>query len=68
MPKYKCINKECRAFDKISESIPVHNKYTLNGVIDLNIECAWCSKDRIIIEENKGLCTSMFGSDNICKR
>jgi hypothetical protein len=43
-------------------------KYSIEGIIDMNKECAYCLEPRDVIIENKGLCTAMYGSDNICKK
>jgi len=68
MPKYRCNNKKCINFGKLSDNIEVHKKYTSSGVIDLNVNCPECDKKREVIEKNKGFCTSIHGSNNICNK
>ena len=68
MPRYKCINTKCDNFNKISDNVSVNNKYTQDGVIDMNLECSACTEPRQKIEENKGFCTTIHGGENICRK
>jgi hypothetical protein len=66
MPKYKCLNPECRNFDKIevkSTTIRVEN----GKVIDSAKRCYYCNSDMDSIPE-PGMTTYMTGSKNICKK
>lgn len=66
MPKYKCINPECRKFDSIetkSTTIRVEG----GKVIDSAKRCYYCNVDMEVIPE-PGMTTYMGGSENICKK
>lgn len=61
MPKYKCINPECRNFDKI-EVKSTTIKFENNKLVDSAKRCYYCSKDMEVLSE-EGMTTNMIGTN-----
>jgi hypothetical protein len=66
MPKYKCLNAECAAFNQEVTS-PTTIRFVKGVLVDSAEECPVCKERRIPIPED-GMTTFMHGSPNICKR
>lgn len=63
--KYKCINKECKEFN-IEKSVNMHKIFNKDGsILDKNLQCPECLKDRKIIMENNGLSLITHGRGNV---
>ena len=66
MPKYKCLNKNCKSYNKVEWSNSV-TRVVKGELVDSGIPCPECFENRELVVE-EGMTTYMSGSDNICKR
>ena len=63
--KYKCINKKCKEFN-IEKSVSMHKIFNKDGsVLDKNLLCPECLKDREVIIEDSGLSLTTHGRKNV---
>ena len=65
MALYKCTNKQCNLYGK-EISGNTHIKYKGYETTDTGAPCPECGNIREMV--NKGLCTHMYGSPNICTK
>ena len=71
MAKYRCNNKNCNLYDEIIEETNAWTRYKDGIRVDMVAPCTHCKEIREKIEEaevDKGLCTKMYGSKNICNK
>lgn len=73
MTKYRCINKECKSYNKVIESNEVWLRVNKEGnIIDMLAPCPNCKKIRELVEVNEtpgGFCTTAHGGNgNICNK
>ena len=68
MPKYKCINENCKVFS-VEVNVPLTRIIydTEGNRKDLAAKCPECNEVRELVPY-EGMTTHMTGSDNICKR
>lgn len=68
MPKYKCINEDCKVFG-VEVNAPLTRIIydAVGGRKDLTASCPSCSQERELVP-HEGMTTHMMGSDNICKK
>jgi hypothetical protein len=61
MPKYKCLNPECRNFNKI-ENKSTTIRIEKGQVVDTAKRCYYCNTDMESIKE-EGMTTNMIGTN-----
>ena len=66
MPKYKCINKDCRNYNNVVLK-DTTIKIDEDNITDTAKRCYYCNLDMMCIPTN-GMTTNMTGSNNICKK
>jgi len=62
---YKCNNKDCKNYNK-ELNTTTHIKYKDFEATDSGAPCPECGKIRPMV--NRGYCTNMYGSPNICTK
>jgi phage FluMu protein Com len=68
MPKYKCKNIECKAFNKeiiIEKSV---SKFIKGEFVDSGSICPECKQIMEVVKPSQGFTTFIHGGPNICKK